>query len=60
MNVSLFQLYYVIVSRSCVKIRLELTPAGLGILNSILGLVARDDWDFRISDLVKNPDEIAI
>ena len=31
-------------------------PAGPEILISILGLMAKDDWYFRISDLVKNSD----
>ena len=32
------------------------SPAGLGILISILGLWVKDDWDFRTSDLLINPD----
>ena len=31
-------------------------PAGSGILISVLILGAKGDWDFQISDLVKNPD----
>ena len=34
--------------------------AGSGISMSFLGLGAKGDWDFQISDVVKNPDETDI